>query len=204
MSATKEQIRRTTLRRTQERDLADRQRAGVRIARQCEILLRHVFKPDLLMCYVSRRDEAPTHDIIRGCLARGQKVCVPWVAEETGAIRAGRLKNFTTDLAPGHAGILEPRDTCRRPVEPRDISLHFVPGMAYDPNGARLGRGSGHYDRFLADCAPETVKIGLAFSWQIVESIPTEAHDVGMDLVLTEEGCIEIRRDLLNDMRSES
>lgn len=58
---------------------------------------------------------------------------------------------------------------------PGDIVL--VPGLAFSPQGARLGRGGGYYDRFLASCPPGVHTWGLAFACQILESLPQEPHD---------------------------
>lgn len=74
-------------------------------------------------------------------------------------------------------------------VEPQWI---LVPGVGFDLSGARLGRGKGFYDRYLekrADC-----KIGLAWSEQIVEKVPTEKHDSHMDFIITEEFCWDVNQ----------
>src|SRR4026207_1762466 len=66
------------------------------------------------------------------------------------------------------------------------IDLVLVPGIAFTRNGARMGRGFGFFDRFLAHRAASAVKIGIAFRFQIVESLPLESHDVELDLVVTD------------------
>lgn len=68
------------------------------------------------------------------------------------------------------------------------IDLALVPGMAFDGQGNRLGRGKGYYDRLLPQL--EAYKIGLCFQFQVCEAIPTEAFDCPMDEVWTEEGCV--------------
>lgn len=197
MSGSKQEVREEIRRRQAQFDLADVQRAGMRIGASLEILLTHYFKPTVVMCYVSTTGEPPTHDIIRSCLKRGQRVCVPCMGKGGGAIVPCELQNFTSDLERGYSGILEPRDTCRRPVDLGEIDIHLIPGVAFDPNGGRLGRGGGHYDRFLAGCNPQVIKMGLAFSWQIVEEVPREEHDIGMDLIVTEQGVVPVRKGLL-------
>lgn len=62
-----------------------------------------------------------------------------------------------------------------------------VPGTAFTPGGARIGQGGGWYDRFLLGRAEHAVLIGIAFAEQIVESLPIEAHDVPLDMVVTED-----------------
>jgi 5-formyltetrahydrofolate cyclo-ligase len=71
-------------------------------------------------------------------------------------------------------------------AEPRVPDLVLVPGLAFEPNGGRLGRGKGFYDRWLA-AHPAVVKVGVCFDFQIVPQIPMELHDRRMDFVVTEE-----------------
>ena len=63
----------------------------------------------------------------------------------------------------------------------------IVPGTAFTVDGARIGQGGGWYDRFLPGRADGVVLIGLAFAPQIVESLPTEPHDVALDMIVTED-----------------
>lgn len=65
------------------------------------------------------------------------------------------------------------------------VQLIAVPGVAFDPAGNRMGRGRGFYDRLLKS-TPNAVKIGLAYDFQMLDTIPTEPHDVRMDHVLTD------------------
>jgi 5-formyltetrahydrofolate cyclo-ligase len=66
------------------------------------------------------------------------------------------------------------------------LDLVLVPGIAFTRAGARMGRGFGFFDRFLAHRAAGAIKIGIAFNFQIVESLPLEPHDVKLDLVVTD------------------
>lgn len=63
----------------------------------------------------------------------------------------------------------------------------FVPGLAFDLNGGRLGRGKGFYDRYLE--GKDGARIGLCWSEQIVDKIPMEGHDSSMDFIITEKFC---------------
>lgn len=66
-----------------------------------------------------------------------------------------------------------------------DIELIVVPGVAYDRNGNRVGRGKGYYDRLLADT--RAVKIGIGYDFQLIdEDIDTDDHDVKVDIIITE------------------
>ncbi len=72
-------------------------------------------------------------------------------------------------------------------VEPNWV---LVPGLGFDLSGARIGRGKGYYDRFLEDKA--IMKIGLAWSGQLIDKIPVESHDSYMDLIITESFCWDV------------
>ena len=69
-----------------------------------------------------------------------------------------------------------------------EIGLVIVPALAYSRTGERLGRGGGFYDRFLARLSPGAVTVGLVLSCQIVDEVPSEAHDQNVGIVITEDG----------------
>jgi 5-formyltetrahydrofolate cyclo-ligase len=86
-------------------------------------------------------------------------------------------------LKNGAFGILEPSEDSTVPKE--DIDLVIVPGVAFDRQHNRLGRGKGFYDRLLSTLSAP--KIGICYSFQLKEHIPTEPFDKKMDLILTEK-----------------
>jgi len=73
-------------------------------------------------------------------------------------------------------------------VEPAWADVIVVPGTAFTRRGERIGQGGGWYDRFLPGRRADAVTIGIAFEPQIVESLPTEPHDVTLDCVVSESG----------------
>ena len=88
--------------------------------------------------------------------------------------------NSVRNLRPGPYGILEP--VKGEVAEKLDVII--CPGLAFTPEGFRLGQGGGFYDRALARY-PAARKIGVAFTCQILPSLPCEEHDIKMDLVIT-------------------
>ena len=64
------------------------------------------------------------------------------------------------------------------------IDVVLVPGMAFDAEGRRLGRGKGYYDRFLSSLHPRPKLVGVCFDFQKVDRVPTETRDVAVDLVV--------------------
>lgn len=81
----------------------------------------------------------------------------------------------------GPMGIIEPSEECTL-VSPEEIDLALVPGVAFTPDGKRLGHGGGFYDRILPQLHCPTV--GLAFSWQIKKDVAAEGHDISVDSVI--------------------
>jgi len=69
---------------------------------------------------------------------------------------------------------------------PENIDLVLVPGLAFSTDRHRLGRGGGFFDRLLGGKGAQAFKLGICFSFQLVDSIPAEGHDVIMDAVVTE------------------
>lgn len=89
----------------------------------------------------------------------------------------------------GSFHIEEPTGNETHPVEEMEIII--VPGVAFDRKGRRLGRGKGFYDRLLQTA--KATKIGVAYDFQLVDEVPSENHDVGMDLVITEKTTIVVK-----------
>ncbi len=133
-----------------------------------------------LAVYVSFGAEIETHDLIRQWLAAGRQVCIPTF--NAGGYRLAEIQDFDQDLQAGKLNILEPRLV--RPVSATRPHVWLVPGLAFDRNGNRLGRGKGYFDALLAR-APG-VKIALTHDFQILNEVPTEVHDVRMDFIVTE------------------
>ena len=87
------------------------------------------------------------------------------------------------DLKEGAFHIMEPIGSLFPEEKYQEIHLAIIPGMAFDQQGNRLGRGKGYYDRFLQKI-PQVYKIGISFPFQLVDEIPTEETDIKMDAIL--------------------
>lgn len=85
----------------------------------------------------------------------------------------------------GQFGIEEPAGSDAEVSEPDGLDLVFVPALAYSYSAHRLGRGAGYFDRMLRK-APDTLKLGVCFDFQVVEKIPDDEWDVPVDWILTE------------------
>jgi len=85
-------------------------------------------------------------------------------------------------------GLREPNAGLCKQVATGELDCAFIPGLAFDEEGFRLGRGGGYYDYFLSEAPPRLARIGLMFSCQAVAKVPREGHDARLPKVLTEEG----------------
>ncbi|NQT22005.1 MAG: 5-formyltetrahydrofolate cyclo-ligase [Candidatus Omnitrophica bacterium] len=143
-------------------------------------------KAHVVMFYVSKEEEVSTHYMLDDALEDGKKVVIPYITGEAKEIIASELKGAITDLELGPYGILQPRkDSSPEEFPLEKIDLVIVPGVAFDEQNNRLGRGKGYYDRFLRKLPPGTETIGLCFDFQIVGYLPQESHDFPVSRVIT-------------------
>jgi 5-formyltetrahydrofolate cyclo-ligase len=144
-----------------------------------------------LLAYVSTGYEVMTHALIRGLLANGRQVSVPYYHVVKRHYMAFQIVDFDADLSPGKFGILEPKPDAAHvtPIEKSDLVL--VPGLAFDGDGHRLGRGMGFFDHILGGV--RGVRIGLAYDCQVVTEVPVDAHDMHMDFIVTETELFDCR-----------
>ena len=118
-----------------------------------------------------------------------KKICaLPAFDSPAQTYSARRVQNLTMDLSLGKFGIREPSASCPE-IPPGNLDLILVPGVAFDLNGRRLGRGKGFYDRLLAKV--RGIKCGVAFDQQIVKAVAAETHDVRMDFIVTPTLCVK-------------
>jgi len=136
------------------------------------------------------RSEIDPTPLMRALAANGARLALPVVV---GRDQPLIFRAWTPDaqLLRGQLGIMEPSPQSAV-VEP-DIVL--VPLAAFDRAGHRIGYGAGHYDRSLVQLrtSKPILAVGLAFAVQEIEAVPALAHDVRLDLVLTESGTIDFR-----------
>ncbi|APM38869.1 5-formyltetrahydrofolate cyclo-ligase [Clostridium kluyveri] len=140
-------------------------------------------KAKSVFIFVSYKSEADTHNIIKAALKEGKLVCVPKVIYKNGYMEAVRIYDFN-ELKEGAYKILEPQNTNLK-VEETSIDICYVPGLAFDKSGGRVGYGGGYYDRFLKKLRNDSKKIGLAYSFQILDKVPMGKYDVCMDGVIS-------------------
>ena len=128
-----------------------------------------------LAVYLASPDEINIDPFIEYMLRAGVEVVAPRWNGET--YELAKLKGLDEkNLRLGPMGIREPVDA--DVVEPKEVSAWIIPGLAFTRGGKRLGYGGGWYDRFLASAPKDAAKIGVAYSFQIVDDFPAEPHDI--------------------------
>ena len=134
-----------------------------------------------VLAYYSLPDEVCTHQLLDDLLAAGKTVVLPRVIDAEHM----ELRRYTgpQDLQEGAFHIMEPVGEPFTDFHLIDVAL--IPGVAFDPDGHRLGRGRGYYDRFLRtkETAP-FVRIGVCFDFQKVDAVPYDANDMPVDKVI--------------------
>lgn len=138
-------------------------------------------KPSIpVYCYMSVRGEADTLRFVEALWSRGILPAVPRV--EGKFIRFYGIEKMS-DLIPGCMGIPEPAPECI-PVDCPEAPV-ITPGLAFSPDGARIGYGGGFYDRFF-EAEPKHRRVALAYGFQVLPDIPYEPFDKRIDMIITE------------------
>lgn len=142
---------------------------------------------DTILAYIDAKGEVQTKPIIEDAWSKGKKVAVPKVH---GDIMKFYLISSYEELEPGNFGILEPVENCEVIINILENTVVLMPGVAFDMKGNRIGYGKGYYDKYFSKY-PETYKIALAFSMQIVPEIPADEFDIKANCVITEKNEME-------------
>lgn len=136
------------------------------------------FKNAEYVClYMPSFGEVDILPILEPCRKNGKKVLVPVTDTKQGEVH---LCYANEPFSKGAYGILEP--VHKRYEDKNKVDLFIVPGIAFDKNGVRLGFGGGYYDKLLVGIS--AIKFGVCYSFQMVEQLPCEVHDIKMDKVI--------------------
>jgi len=139
--------------------------------------------------YFTNTDEISTEPLIQSCKRAGHQLCAPVLHP----FHSGRLLFISwagnSELPKNKYGIAEPELACNAIIPLEQVQLMFVPLVAFDAKGNRMGMGGGYYDRTLARWAngslPHFLPVGLAYDEQQVSEIPAEPWDVPLPIILT-------------------
>ena len=176
-----------------------RKKVPDRAQKSAEILARalrmdQVQSANVIFTYMGKGSEVATHTLFGHPLVRAKRLGVPYMIGDT--MRIAEVK-AEAELESGSFGILEPTQAVQsdltRQLFDELVDVAFIPALAFDLNGHRLGHGKGHFDRILPSLSRRALCVGLAFEDQIVARLPVEAHDFAVDMVVTENRIIRCR-----------
>ncbi|MBR5294205.1 MAG: 5-formyltetrahydrofolate cyclo-ligase [Oscillospiraceae bacterium] len=129
--------------------------------------------------YLPYNQEVRTVPMLEQAIRDGKRVAVPKCYDRD--MKFIYISDFEKEVAPGYANIPEP--IADEPVADDKTALVLMPGLAFDPQGHRIGYGGGFYDRFLAD-EPDHPTLALCYGFQMVDHLETEEFDIPVNMVL--------------------
>ena len=143
-------------------------------------------KAGTILFYASFDGEVETFEMMREAQKQGKTIGLPGIDKGGTKIIPTAVASLESDLETGPYGIQQPKIDQTRTLSKDRIDMVIVPGVAFDKNNNRLGRGGGYYDRFLASLPSDVPKVGLAFDFQMVATLsPQEKHDIPVSCVVT-------------------
>lgn len=180
----KEEIRKTILLQLRKQVEENRLKKSLLILKKL-FACSEFKKAKTILFYASFDGEVETLEMMKQSLTLGKKIALPTIHMKDKTILPTYVHDLKEDLVLGAYGIAESRHKDQYPVACEEIDLSIVPGVAFDRDNYRLGRGAGYYDRFLSRLSKEVPAIGLAFDFQIVSRLPRQEHDIPMTQVIT-------------------
>jgi 5-formyltetrahydrofolate cyclo-ligase len=188
MGDTKEILR---ARAVQRRECLSASEAGPksRLIQQRVLSFPPYLRSGAVALYSPSRNEVATEEIRDHALNTGKKLFYPKL--DAGADLQWVRLEAADKMKAGRYGILEPIGVARPSQKDAEGLLVFVPGLAFDLHGNRLGRGRGWYDRALASLGDRARFIALAFEFQIVAEVPTDSWDRKVHHIVTERRVID-------------
>jgi 5-formyltetrahydrofolate cyclo-ligase len=157
----------------------------------------------VIFLFASFRSEVDTSGVMRQLLGEGKRVVLPVVDREGHRLLLYEIKDVA-ELSAGYMGIPEPSvRTEEKLADINEVDAAVVPGAAFDPIGNRIGYGGGYYDILLSGLREKIPVIAIAYEEQVADSIPSEPHDIKVDLIVTDRRTIRTISGSLPDRRQE-
>jgi 5-formyltetrahydrofolate cyclo-ligase len=165
-------------------------KAKDRVIHERLMSLDEIKKANVLFFFASFRSEVNTLDAIAQLLINGKRIVLPKVDRERHVLLLYEVKGIE-ELTAGYMNIPEPAVlTEERMVDINNVDAVIIPGAGFDAEGNRIGYGGGYYDRLLSSLTHHVPVVAPAYEEQIVESVPTEPHDIRADMIVTDRRVI--------------
>ncbi len=143
-----------------------------------------------IMLYCSHQNEVDLNELIKHSLKKNKEVILPTINKKLEALESYQL-NCLSEFITGPYSIIEPNKKNKEPYLDK-IDLILIPGIVFDKRGNRIGYGHGFYDKFLLEMT-DSIKIGIAYDFQIIKQIKENHHDVSMDFIISEKEVIDCK-----------
>lgn len=137
-----------------------------------------------IMLFLSLPQEIDTRTLAVRAWQGRKTVTAPLVSFAQRHMIPVELRSLSDPMVTDERGLRNPANAYPVPIE--DVDLVIVPGLGFDITGQRLGRGAGFYDRFLGQPSFTGVTAGLGFDEQVIDAVPTQKHDVALDMIVTD------------------
>jgi 5-formyltetrahydrofolate cyclo-ligase len=160
----------------------------------CELAAQQpaFIQADCVALFAPLPSEPNIHPLIEEAWAHRKRVVLPRMIQEGPhpQLEWRAVTDWREVIEPGPFGLREPDSSLCPLVEMHELTCALIPGMAFDTDGFRLGRGGGFYDCFLSQAPSTLPRIGLMFGCQQVPQVPREPHDQALPGVITEDGFV--------------
>lgn len=150
--------------------------------------LKQIESKNVIASYLATNNEPDIKKVINHLLKNGKVIALPSFFKKLNVYKFVKLSNWQ-NLTLGPYKIPQPSKPI--PIDSKDISLAFIPAIAFSKNGTRLGYGKGVYDKLLANT--KALKFGVCFDFQLIDNFDGEIHDLKVDFVITEKRILKIR-----------
>jgi 5-formyltetrahydrofolate cyclo-ligase len=179
--------------RTQLCKMTDKQRSELS-QKACKNLIDtpEFQSANTIMAFLSLPHEIDTSPFILYAWQHSKAIAVPKISWQQRHMIPVQITSLETGIATEAGGLRNP--VIGVPVPLEDIDLILAPGLAFDNNGNRLGRGGSYYDRFFSHERLRAKKCGFGFGEQLVGTVPTFEHDRPLDMLVTNQGVIHFKK----------
>lgn len=166
--------------------------SAIEVAELSQKIEENLFEcKDFLRCqrilfYLSFGNEVATDDMIERSLALQKKVWVPRIDKGTRRLEICEIESLETGLKINNFGIREPSGPQVQIVSLEKIDAVVTPGLAFDSTGGRIGFGGGYYDKLFEELPDSSLRIGIAYGFQIFGSLQQDPWDQKVQKVVTE------------------